>query len=131
MKMPAIEGRPTHCALPASDQLTVVLNGATLSVYDSRTETARVLRGSAWQRLSISPLCDRPVRSRARAKAGTRTAYKTGAPSTAGRCWIWTGRYVDRQRWLSFQRGKISVVISTNSLSTRDLVRYASDLVCT
>jgi len=56
--------------------------------------------------------------------------YQTGSPSTAGRCRVWTGRYADGQRWLSFRRGTISVVISTNSLSTRQLVRYASGRVC-
>jgi len=57
--------------------------------------------------------------------------YRTGAPSTAGTCRVWTGRYADGQRWLSFRRGTISMVISTNSLSTRQLVRYASGSVCT
>lgn len=57
--------------------------------------------------------------------------YKIGAPTAAGKCRVWTGRYSDGQRWLSFQRGKISVVISTNRLSTRDLVRYTSESVCT
>ncbi|MDQ2743777.1 MAG: hypothetical protein M3Z66_15990, partial [Chloroflexota bacterium] len=57
--------------------------------------------------------------------------YQTGPPSTAGTCRVWTGRYADGQRWLSFRRGTISVVISTNSLSTHHLVRYASESVCT
>lgn len=57
--------------------------------------------------------------------------YQTGPSSTAGTCRVRTGRYADGQRWLSFQRGKISVVISTNRLSTRDLVRYTSESVCT
>jgi len=62
---------------------------------------------------------------------GLPAPYQTGPPSTAGRCRVWTGRYADGQRWLSFRRGAISVVISTNSLSTHQLVRYASDSVCT
>ncbi len=57
--------------------------------------------------------------------------YRTGSTSTAGTCRVWTGRYADGQRWLSFRRGAISVVISTNSLSTHQLVHYASDSVCT
>lgn len=50
--------------------------------------------------------------------------YQTGSPSMAGTCRVWTGRYANGQRWLSFRRGTISVVISSNSLSTRQLVGH-------
>lgn len=62
---------------------------------------------------------------------GLPAAWRQGVPHRAGRCTVYTGAYADGQRWLALQRAPLSIVASTNRLSTRQLVQYAATVLCT
>jgi hypothetical protein len=55
---------------------------------------------------------------------------QSGAPQMAGQCQTWTGAYADGQRWLAFARKHASVLISTNALTTTQLVQYVARAMC-
>lgn len=62
--------------------------------------------------------------------SGLPAVLRMGAPVAAGDCRVRTGRYSDGQHWLAFARGKISVSMTTNAMSDRDLIDYVAREVC-
>jgi hypothetical protein len=61
---------------------------------------------------------------------GLPAPLRQGAPAREGRCQVYGGRYADGQQWAAFQRGRVSVLISTNALSEEDLMRYVGQDYC-
>jgi hypothetical protein len=61
---------------------------------------------------------------------GLPSAFMAGAALKAGSCSAWTGRYSDGQHWIAFQRSRVSIVISSNRLTVRQLVGYMSQDIC-
>ena len=53
-----------------------------------------------------------------------------GQVTAARRCTIHSGAYTDGQRWASFQHGTVAVLVSTDSVSDHQLVRYVIHDVC-
>ena len=56
--------------------------------------------------------------------------FKTGIPHRAGGCAAWTGSYQNGLRWLGMQRGRIGIMLTSNSLSEGQLVTYARSQFC-
>jgi hypothetical protein len=56
--------------------------------------------------------------------------FTRGTVAEAGMCRVWIGRYWDGQRWAAFERSGVSVVLSTNALSTSELLSYAAQSFC-
>ena len=61
---------------------------------------------------------------------GLPAALQTGAPQTIGRCQVWSGTYPDGQLWAAFAQGRVSVLTSTNTLSSPQLLAYVGSEVC-
>lgn len=61
---------------------------------------------------------------------GLSSALQVGPTEDASGCQAWSGSYANGQRWTAFAKGDISVLISSNSLSQSQLVRYAGQ-ICT
>lgn len=55
---------------------------------------------------------------------------QAGTPQMAGTCQTWTGSYADGQQWLAFAKKKASVLISTNALTSIQLVQYVAQAMC-
>jgi hypothetical protein len=62
---------------------------------------------------------------------GRPAAFSAHASVQAGACRAWVGSYSDGQRWIAFQRSGISIVVSSNTLTLRQLRSYVSGSVCT
>jgi hypothetical protein len=61
---------------------------------------------------------------------GLPSPFTTGPLHQAGTCSVWTGRYADGQHWLALSERGVSVIISSNKMSVRDLTLYAAHDVC-
>jgi hypothetical protein len=61
---------------------------------------------------------------------GLPAALQSGTPQTVGSCRAWTGTYPDGQNWLTFAKGNVSVLLSTNAMSPAQLATYAQLRLC-
>ena len=61
---------------------------------------------------------------------GLPAALRAGVAHIIGACRMWTGTYSDGERWVAFAKGPTSVLVSTNALSQKNLVRYAYEDIC-
>lgn len=61
---------------------------------------------------------------------GLPAALRRGIPVAAGACRAWTGSNTDGQHWLAFAEGSKSVLVMSDSLPERDLVRYVAEGLC-
>lgn len=61
---------------------------------------------------------------------GLPAALQVGAPVQAGTCRAWAGSTPDSLHTLAFARGTISILVTSDSLSTQDLVSYAAQNMC-
>jgi len=62
---------------------------------------------------------------------GLPVELQTATPPRAGTCQAWSGTAADGLHTLAFAHGAISVILTSNSLSARDLVSYAAGTMCT
>jgi hypothetical protein len=53
-----------------------------------------------------------------------------GNAQMAGSCQVWTGTFSDGLTWLSMQRGKIAILVVSNTLTQPKLVQYATNRIC-
>lgn len=62
---------------------------------------------------------------------GLPAALTAGTSRLAGRCQVWTGQYPGGQfHWLALQRGKVSLLAVSDSMSEAKLTRYAAHQIC-
>jgi hypothetical protein len=61
---------------------------------------------------------------------GLPAGLQVGAPQSVGSCEVWSGTYGDGQRWASFAKGTISVLVTTDTLSPRQLLHYVGHALC-
>ena len=59
---------------------------------------------------------------------GLPTALQVGSSQPAGACEAWTGMHSDGQSWIAFTKKKAAVLITTNALTTTQLVSYVGQL---
>ncbi|MGH2449411.1 MAG: hypothetical protein ACRDFS_12525, partial [Chloroflexota bacterium] len=62
--------------------------------------------------------------------SGLPTRFKREKTTTAGGRSVRTGTYTDGQHWLAFQHGSLSIVLSTNALTTKQLLLYVDRQMC-
>jgi hypothetical protein len=56
--------------------------------------------------------------------------FRTGIPHRTGGCPVWIGSYQDGVRWLGMQRGSVGLMLSSNTFSEGQLVRYSRAQFC-
>jgi hypothetical protein len=56
--------------------------------------------------------------------------FTAGIPHRSGGCSVWTGSYNNGFRWLGMQRGRVGIMLTSNSLSQGQLVTYARTQFC-
>lgn len=61
---------------------------------------------------------------------GLPAALRTGRHIQRGRCSLWTGSYRKNLPWLALARRRVSLLVTTNSLSQEDLIQYALRRLC-
>jgi hypothetical protein len=62
--------------------------------------------------------------------AGLPRAFTPGRARAADKCPAWTGTYSHGERWIASQKSGVSIVVSSNALSTEELRRYLERTVC-
>jgi outer membrane lipoprotein-sorting protein len=61
---------------------------------------------------------------------GLPPALTTGSAQMAASCQVWTGTFSDGLTWLAMQRGKIAILVVSNTLTQPKLVQYATNRIC-